>query len=156
MEIERKFFLKTLPNLPVTDIYHIEQGYVSTDPEVRIRSTSRNSGITHHTLCIKGDGTLSREEIETGIGAEQFASLRILCGAPLIRKIHILYKLEEYILECSIVDPGEPHSFIYAEIEFSSEEEANAFQRPDFLVDEITNDSSLKMKNVWKRSRAIK
>ena len=47
------------------------------------------------------------------------------------------------------VDP-----FIYAEIEFSSEEDAKNFKLPDFLDwEEVTYDENYKMKNYWNRTR---
>lgn len=154
-EIERKFQLKTLPNLPINNIYYIEQGYVSTNPEVRIRSKHGGGRTPHYTLCIKSEGTLSRQEIETEITRHQFEQLRALCGGPLMRKIYVVYRLQPYILECSIVDPGEPHSFIYAEIEFPSMEEAESFTISDHLWRDVTDDPHFKMKSIWERSRGV-
>lgn len=37
MEIERKFLLKKFPPLPTYEEYEVTQGYISIDPEVRIR-----------------------------------------------------------------------------------------------------------------------
>ena len=54
------------------------------------------------------------------------------------------------------MDPGSESEFIYAEIEFESEEAANEFLKPDFLGEEVTNDDSYKMKNYWKRTRIEK
>lgn len=151
MEIERKFLLRTLPQLPVMDIRYIEQGYLSTEPEVRIRSKFPYGGSRTHTLCIKSNGMLSREEIETTLTPTKFETLVPMCGAPLLRKVYLKYQWNDYTLECSVVDPGAPHSFIYAEIEFATEEEAQAFEPPSFFGKEVTDDPAYKMKNVWEQ-----
>ena len=64
------------------------------------------------------------------------------------------FKLDNgLILECSIVDKNSNHSFIYAEIEFNSIEEACMFKKLDFLGKEITSNYSYKMKNYFSRTR---
>ena len=48
------------------------------------------------------------------------------------------------------VDDG---AFIYAEIEFESEEQARDYQFPIDDAIEVTDDSNYKMKNYWLRTR---
>ena len=43
-------------------------------------------------------------------------------------------------------------SFFYAEIEFTSEEEAGEFCVPEYFGEEITHVAEYKMKNYWKRT----
>ena len=63
MEIERKFLVEKLPELPAAEAIHIEQGYISTDPVIRIRSW--NNGEEHrYILTVKGGGMIVREEYE--------------------------------------------------------------------------------------------
>ena len=58
MEIERKFLLKTIPDdLYTRPCHHIEQGYLCTDPVVRIRKADDNYYLTY-----KGKGKMAREE----------------------------------------------------------------------------------------------
>ena len=54
----------------------MEQGYVAVRPTVRIRRESVLGGETHLVLCFKGEGTLSREEIETDIAPELYEKLK--------------------------------------------------------------------------------
>ena len=56
MEIERKFLIKALPDdLDSYPCVHIEQGYLSTNPVVRIRKQNND-----YILTYKGKGMLAR------------------------------------------------------------------------------------------------
>ncbi|MBR2036388.1 MAG: CYTH domain-containing protein, partial [Lachnospiraceae bacterium] len=58
MEIERKFLIKALPDdLDSYPCVHIEQGYLNTNPVVRIRKQNND-----YILTYKGKGMLAREE----------------------------------------------------------------------------------------------
>lgn len=138
-EIERKWLLDGFPNLPVANVQEMEQGYLSFEPStVRIRKNTSN-GVTGYKLTIKGKGTLTRTEVEFSIQEDQYNALLPLLVAPPARKKLHLYSLPDgNTMECSLVDEGEPTAFYYAEVEFASEEEANAFNPPAFLAREVT------------------
>ena len=152
MEIERKFWMTGFPKgLSLLRESVMYQGYICTDPVVRIRST-QTAGSTEYILCLKGKGTLAREEIETPISAEVFEKLCDFIGTPLVRKDFKAYALPDgHVLECSLVDQGSADAFYYAEVEFSSVEEAIAFQPPAFLGRELTEDPSFTMSGYWKK-----
>ncbi len=154
MEIERKFWLTSFPEgLPHLQTAVMYQGYIATNPVVRIRSTETQSGITY-ILCFKGKGTLVREEIETEIDKDLFDKLSTFIGMPLIRKDFRTYTLPSGdILECNLVDAGEGSSFFYAEVEFDSVEKANAFVPPAFLGEEITESKTFSMSKYWKQKK---
>lgn len=157
MEIERKFLLKKFPPISEYKEYEVEQGYISIDPEVRIRRKTALSGLskgyTDYKLTVKGDGLLEREEIETTISEEVFEQLKAFIKKPMIQKTYRIYQLGNHTLECSAVDLNLPSAFIYAEIEFESTQEAEAFQWPFQDGAEVTYDQSFKMKQYWKRTR---
>ncbi|MBR5485467.1 MAG: CYTH domain-containing protein [Oscillospiraceae bacterium] len=151
MEIERKFLIDGFPNLPVLSQAVMEQGYLTTEPVVRIRSKKTQDGV-NYKLCIKGKGTLVREEIETPITQEVFEKIKRFIGVPLIRKEFREYSLPDgLILEVSCVDEGEPTQFYYAEVEFDSVEAANKFTPPEFLGKELTEDPTFTMSHHWRR-----
>ena len=105
-------------------------------------------------MTIKGDGNLSRDEIEIKIHENEFNDILNIIRKPLIKKLYKKYQLsDELILECSHVDIDSDSEFMYAEIEFENEEKAMEFIVPDFLGEEITNDLKYKMKNYWKDTR---
>lgn len=156
MEIERKFIVSA----PPTEFKELEasvmmQGYVSVCPTVRIRSKEKN-GQTTYRLCFKGKGTLCREEIEIDVTKEKFDALAALIGKPLIRKEHIKYALDGgLVLEYNSVEPDAPTGFQYAEVEFESVEQANAFVLPEYLKNakEVTLDGSWHMGAYWAKTR---
>ncbi len=116
---------------------------------VRIRAEERADGC-RYILCIKGKGTLVREEIETPISEEVFERIAALLGAPLIEKDYRAYRLPDgHKLEVSLVDGGQPGAFFYAEVEFESEQEARAFDPPDFLGRELTELPGSSMSDYW-------
>ena len=79
-----------------------------------------------------------------------FLQLRELLPAPMIRKDYRVYALPDgHRLECSLVDGEEPGGFYYAEVEFGSVEESEAFVPPAFLGPEVTEDPSFHMSEYW-------
>src|SRR5438132_300274 len=130
-EIERKFLVKqdALPkDLPAAD--ELEQGYLSTDPTVRVRLVSRPDGTRHAELTIKGRGMLSRAEFNYPIPAEDAEALLRLCSRSL-RKLR--RKIGRWEL-----DHFRERDLWLAEIELKSEEET--FVSPSWLGKEVTND----------------
>ncbi len=155
LEIERKFLVDGFPEgLELLSEVYIEQGYVSFNPEVRIRkAVERGCEKEEYYLTIKGDGDLARREIETEVTAAFYEDTADFLGVDVVRKDYKKYRFGQWELEVSHVDAGADWEFYYAEIEFSSEEEANAFVLPEYLGKEITYDENYKMKNFWKRTR---
>lgn len=152
MEIERKFLIDRFPNeLPLLEEAEVYQGYLCVNPVVRIRS-KRNLNEENYVLCFKGKGTLVRSELEMPLTKEQFEQLRGLLSKPMIHKIYRVYALETGLkLECNVVDPGTPDEFMYAEVEFSSVEQANAFVPPSYLGKDVTETPGYSMGAYWAR-----
>lgn len=154
MEIERKFIIESFPPLVHECESDVLQGYLSIKPTVRIRRSATGENVRYE-FCIKGKGTLSREEVEWEITQDEFERLSALLPKPPVRKRFRKYLLDNgYELECSLVDEGEPTSFMYAEVEFDSEEEARAFVPPEYLGRDIT-ESSLSMSDYWRDPQAF-
>lgn len=149
MEIERKFWIQTLPDLPEENCSAVDQGYLCTEPvELRIRRRKeQKTGLTSYQLCIKSIGALSRHEVETALTQAQFEELAGMLEQPLIHKEYHTYRLEDgHLLECSIVDHG---VFSYAEVEFASEEEALRWRPLDCLGKETTYETGVSMREYW-------
>ena len=137
-EIERKFLVLNdrFKNL-ATAKKNIAQGYLNTDPErtVRIRISDEKAFLT-----IKGKGNESgttRFEWEKEIAFAEAQSLLILCEKGVIEKTRFEIPAGKHLFE---VDEfyGENEGLIVAEIELSDENEA--FEKPDWLGKEVTND----------------
>lgn len=156
MEIERKWLTGSWPGLPETCRIEMRQGYLSLGPTVRIRSERRGEH-TSYVLCIKGAGTLAREEIELPLTEDQFARLERMIGRPLIEKQQRRYALPDgLVLEVNQVDAGQPGEFFYAEVEFSSVQQALVWEPgelADYLHNEVTSTPGQSMGEYWRRTR---
>ena len=72
MEIERKFLIPKLPdNLESYTFHLIEQGYLCTDPVVRIRRQDDD-----YILTYKGKGLMCREEYNLPLNQEAYQHLK--------------------------------------------------------------------------------
>lgn len=145
IEIERKWLMESFPNLQEYREEVMEQGYISFTPAVRIRKVAY-AGREEYLLTIKGEGTLSRVEVETPLTKEQYTVLLPMLKAPLATKKLRRYAISDGLeLECSLVDEGAPTSFYYAEIEFESEQQAKAFTPPSWFGREVTEEKGYTM-----------
>lgn len=134
MEIERKYLVKNLPvNLEQYPCRHIAQGYLNTDPVVRIRRSDDT-----YTLTYKGKGLMVREEYNLPLNAESFEHLKRKIDGILIEKRRYLIPFaDKYTIELDIFE-GSLAPLQLAEVEFETEEEANAFVPPSWFGEDVT------------------
>ena len=133
MEIERKFLLKELPkDLDKYSSTEISQGYISTEPVVRIRQRNDNFYIT-----IKSGGLMERIEVEKDITEKEFKELSTIVKGNVIKKTRYLIPFEKHTIELDVFH-GDFEGLILAEIEFDSKEEADRFNMPDFFYKDVT------------------
>ena len=133
MEIERKYLVKTLPNnLDSYPQKEIAQGYLSTNPVVRIRRSNDN-----YILTYKGSGMMVREEYNLPLTKEAFVHMKPKADGIFIEKTRYLIPYNNYTIELDIFH-GDLDSLILAEVEFESEEEANAFCPPEWFGEDVT------------------
>ena len=78
MEIERKYLVEKLPEETPLGWVEIEQGYISTDPVIRVRR-QKTEKEEEYILTIKGGGLVMREEYELALSREQYERLRLKC-----------------------------------------------------------------------------
>lgn len=155
LEIERKFLMKGFPmGLELISEVDIEQGYLSFEPELRIRkAVDKSTGIEEFWMTIKGEGDLARSEIETAVSADFYCEALAFLKGKVLHKDYKKYQFGPWELEVSLVDKGTDWEFYYAEIEFPTEQAAKDFVVPDYFGEEITYNKEYKMKNYWKRTR---
>ena len=137
MEIERKFLIKSIPeSLEQYEHHTLEQGYLCTDPVVRVRKSDDSYYMTY-----KGKGLLAREEYNLPLNKEAYEHLVSKADGNIIRKTRYLIPLSGTNLTVELDVFAAPFaSLIMAEVEFSSIEEAKAFTPPDWFSKEVTND----------------
>lgn len=143
MEIERKFTIKKLPdNLEAYPFHIIEQGYLNTNPVVRVRRQD-----DEYYLTYKGKGLLAREEYNLPLNREAYEHLILKADGNIISKKRYLIPLAPYTIELDVfAAPFAP--LIIAEVEFPSVEEANAFAAPEWFDQDVTSDPSYHNSNM--------
>ena len=136
MEIERKFLPKELPaHLESYEMHRIEQGYLNTDPVVRIRRSDDDYYLTY-----KSRGLLAREEYNLPLNAKSYEHLKPKADGRVIEKKRYLIPLDTGLtVELDVFD-GDLAPLVLAEVEFESEEEAKAFVPPAWLGRDVTFD----------------
>ncbi len=135
MEIERKFLITKLPeNLDDYPCHAIEQGYLCTDPVVRVRREDDD-----YILTYKGSGLMAHEEYNLPLTADAYAHLKPKIDGILIVKKRYCIPFGKYTIELDIFEQ-DTAPLILAEVEFPTVEEANAFTPPDWFAEDVTYD----------------
>ena len=147
MEIERKYLVKYLPeNLEQYEQKRISQGYMCTNPVVRIRRSNEDYFLTY-----KSRGLMAREEYEMPLTAEAFEHMLPKIDGILIDKIRYMIPLDEkYMAELDIFQ-GVLTPLRLVEVEFESVEEANAFIPPEWFGDDVTDSGEYHNSNLSKK-----
>ncbi len=142
VEIERKFLLDQEGLAKVKQLainrYRLTQGYLNSSPDrtVRVRIKDESAFMT-----VKGrssESGLSRFEWEKEIPASDARELMVLCESGVIDKVRYIVEHEGYMFE---VDEffGENEGLVVAEVELP--DETAAFDRPEWLGEEVTGQS---------------
>lgn len=140
-EIERKFILSKIPrSLPKIKI---KQGYLQSDKNrtVRIRSIIDLNNNLKNILTIKGPSSpsgMSRFEYEINVPNKEAKELFKLCYQPLIEKIRHIYMFKNMKWELDEFHGGN-NGLLIGEIELASE--SMKFERPSFVLEEVTGQS---------------
>jgi len=139
IEIERKFLVKSLP-AEMQGGTHIMQGYLAHDEhmEVRVRQYGCN-----HFLTVKEGSGLKRRETEIEISPQQFLALWPSTEGRRLEKIRtrigygdLTVELDRYV--------GSLEPLLVAEVEFSSVEESESFEKPEYFGEEVTENEAYK------------
>lgn len=149
MEIEKKFLIRSLNDIPGgidTYNYHeMEQGYLNTAPVLRVRKEDDNYYFTY-----KGAGMLKREEYNLPLNKESYEHVIQKADGIIISKRRYLIPLEGRLI-CELdVFQKSYEGLLLAEVEFSSEEEANSFVPPAWFGKEVTFDPRYHNSNMSK------
>ena len=136
LEIERKFLVKreNLPeNLEQYPSKAIEQGYLCTEPVVRIRKSNDNYYLTY-----KSKGLLAREEYNLPLTKEAYEHLKSKADGIVISKVrYVIPEKDGLSIELDVFKaPYE--GLLLAEVEFPTEEAAHAYQPPKWFGEDVT------------------
>lgn len=134
MEIERKFLVSSLPdNLTAFPCRTIEQGYLCTDPVIRIRRDNEKYELTY-----KSKGFMSRQEYNLPLNQKAYQHLISKTDGRLIKKRRYMIPLENSLtIELDIFDAS-LSPLVLAEVEFPDEESALSFTPPEWFGEDVT------------------
>ncbi len=137
LEIERKFLVAEKKKKKAFWCEDIVQGYLSSAPErtVRVRIKGERAYITIKGLS--NASGLSRYEWEKEIPVHEAQELLNLCEPGIIDKTRYYIKNDKHTFEVDEFH-GENEGLTMAEIELT--DEADSFEKPDWLGDEVTGD----------------
>lgn len=134
LEIEKKFLITQIPkDLESYPSHHIEQAYLNKVPVIRVRKSDDDYYMTY-----KGKGLLEREEYNLPLTKESFEHLREKADGSVIKKTRYVIPYGELNIELDIFDY--PAGLVMAEVEFPSLVDADAFVKPDWFGEEVTQD----------------
>ncbi len=147
MEIERKFLIKkeSLPALETCPFHRIEQGYLCTDPVVRIRRQDEEYYLTY-----KSKGLLTREEYNLPLTKEAYEHLKPKADGIVISKTRYLIPEKDGLTIELDVFHEIYKGLLLAEVEFPSEEAANSYIPPQWFGEDVTYSSKYHNSNLSK------
>ena len=136
MEIERKYLIDEIPfDLKDYPCKVIEQGYLNTDPVVRVRRSNDK-----YILTYKGSGLMVREEYNLPLNKEAYEHLLAKADGIILTKKRYMIPVpgnDHLTIELDVFE-GHYDGLILAEVEFASEEEAKAFNPPAWFGEDVT------------------
>ena len=136
IEIERKFLVKKIPdNLDTYERIDMTQGYLNTNPVVRVRKENDD-----YVLTYKGSGLLSHSEYNLPLNKEAFDHLLKKCDGIIISKSRYKIPIENNLTAELDIFKGDLDSLKLVEVEFDSVEEANNFTPPEWFGEDVTTD----------------
>lgn len=145
MEIEKKFLVQSVPGcLERYDKKVIEQGYLCTDPVIRIRKSNENYILTYKSRMgledlSSGDVRIN-QEVEVALNRQGYEHLREKIDGNLIQKCRYLIPLPDgHTGELDIFD-GILKGLCFIEVEFADEKDANAFVPPVWFGKNVSSD----------------
>ena len=146
MEIERKYLVNSIPEqLNIVETRVIEQGYLCTEPVVRIRRDNED-----YILTYKSKGLMIREEHNLPLTKESYEHLKGKIDGRLISKTrHVIPLNNRLLIELDIFH-GDLAPLMLAEVEFPDEETANAFTAPEWFGEDVTFSSKYHNNNLSK------
>lgn len=145
MEIERKFTIKQLPkDIEAYEKKEIEQAYLCRKPTIRIRKSNENYILTYKSKQgLKLPETVTAracEEVELPLNKEAYLHLKEKADGSIISKTRYIIPIENNRKIELDVFHGYLEGLQFAEVEFESEEEAAAYQQPDWFFEDVTFD----------------
>lgn len=137
MEIERKYLIDKIPfSLEGFRCRHIEQGYLCTEPVVRIRRDDDTCYLTY-----KSKGLMVREEYNLPLTREAYEHLKTKVDGRIISKLRYMIPLGTSLTAELDLFQDDLAPLMLAEVEFDTVEAAEKFIAPEWFGRDVTNSS---------------
>lgn len=138
MEIERKFLINEIPGeivLTACKKREIEQGYLCTEPVVRVRRDN-----DEYYLTYKAKGLMVREEYNLPLTKDAYEKLIKKAEGNIITKTRYeIPEKENLTIELDIFE-GAFAGLLLAEVEFDTKEAALSYTPPAWFGPDVTTD----------------
>lgn len=142
MEIERKYRVRMRPeHLEMYSVWNMTQGYISTEPVIRIRSI-RDGQQELYVLTVKGKGLVEREEFELTLTKEQYDRLCQKVDGYVIEKKRYRIPLEGGLVAELDEFLGRLQGLWLVEVEFASREAMAGFKPPQWFGEDVSDDGT--------------
>lgn len=156
-EIERKYLIRNMPDLSLYESKKLMQGYLCTDPTVRVRKEDDEYYMTYKRKG--GDNPAAKEEYNLFLSKEAFEKLIKKSDGNIISKTRYLIPIgtssrgNNLVAELDVFDaPFAPLKFI--EVEFQSISEMNEFIPPEWFGEDVTDNPDYYNSNMSKKEFA--
>lgn len=134
MEIERKYLINELPkDLDRYSKRELEQGYLCTEPVIRIRKDNERYELTY-----KSKGLMVREEHTLPLTKDSYEHLKEKVDGRIISKTRYLIPYDQNLTIELDVFHNDLAPLLLAEVEFPNEELALAFLPPAWFGEDVT------------------
>ncbi|MFV0441898.1 MAG: hypothetical protein ACK5LV_11525 [Lachnospirales bacterium] len=147
LEIEKKYLIdvEKLPfSLNALEKTEIEQIYITTKPTLRIRKRNEKFYVTiksNHNVDKNVDVKVNKE-LEMEISYDEYMELfklHDISKSRIIRKNRYLYNLDNNLVVELDEFLGEYKGIYLAEIEFATVEESRNFEKPSWLLEDVSD-----------------
>ena len=134
MEIERKYLISDIP-FPLSGYQYrqIEQGYLCTEPVVRIRRDD-----DQYYLTYKSKGLMVREEYNLPLTRDAYLHLKTKADGRIISKKRYMIPLSDGLMIELDLFENDLAPLMLAEVEFPDRESAENFTPPDWFGEDVT------------------
>ena len=132
-EIERKFFVKDMPDLSGIEPLHYERCFLKRENGVEERISKVSDKYVYEKKAEISELERSREKKE--ITEEEFNQLKLKASEAIIRDRYNISSSPEIAIQ---IYHGRFEGLIRAEVEFETEDEASAFAPPSWMGKEMT------------------
>ena len=137
MEIERKYLIDKIPfSLEGFCCRRIEQGYLCTEPVVRIRRDDDTYYLTY-----KSKGLMVREEYNLPLTREAYEHLKTKADGRIISKLRYMIPMAGSLTAELDLFQDDLAPLMLAEVEFDTVEEAEHFLPPEWFGEDVTSSS---------------